>query len=67
VRGVRCAIAWNVESARLSRAHNDANLLSIGQRLVAEALLLEIVDVWLTTAFEGGRHSARIAKVDTPS
>lgn len=66
VRGIRCAIAWNVESARLSRAHNDANILSIGQRLVSEASLSEIIDVWLATAFEGGRHAARIAKLDPP-
>jgi ribose 5-phosphate isomerase B len=64
VRGVRCAVSWNAESARLSRAHNDANVLSIGQRLVAEDQLLAIVDVWLATAFEGGRHAARVRKLD---
>ena len=63
VRGIRCAVAWSEESARLSRAHNDANMLSIGQRLVAEAQLLPIVAVWLSTAFEGGRHLARIKKL----
>ena len=63
-RGVRCAVAWNVESARLARAHNDANVLSIGQRLVPEEQLLVIVDVWLATEFEGGRHVARIRKLD---
>jgi ribose 5-phosphate isomerase B len=64
VRGVRCAVAWNLESARLGRAHNDANALAIGERLVAPDALLPIVDVWLTTGFEGGRHVARIAKLD---
>jgi ribose 5-phosphate isomerase B len=64
VRGVRCAVAWNEESARLSRAHNDANILSIGQRLVPEAHLLPIVDIWLSTPFEAGRHVARIRKLD---
>jgi ribose 5-phosphate isomerase B len=64
VRGVRCAVAWDLESARLSRVHNDANVLSIGQRLVAENELLAIVDLWLATAFEGGRHVARIRKLD---
>lgn len=64
VRGVRCAIAWDLESARLSRVHNDANVLSIGQRLVPEEELLVIVDLWLATAFEGGRHVARIRKLD---
>jgi ribose 5-phosphate isomerase B len=64
VRGVRCAVAWDRESARLSRAHNDANALSIGQRLVPEEELFAIVDVWLATPFEGGRHVARIRKLD---
>ena len=66
VRGVRCAVAWDPESARLSRAHNDSNVLSIGQRLVAESLLVPIVDVWLATPFEGGRHVRRIQKLDEP-
>jgi ribose 5-phosphate isomerase B len=66
VRAVRCAVAWNVESARLSRAHNDANVLSIGQRLVPDDQVLAIVDCWLTTPFEGGRHAARIRKLDEP-
>jgi ribose 5-phosphate isomerase B len=64
VRGVRCAVSWDRESARLSRAHNDANVLSVGQRLVPESQVLAIVDVWLTTPFEGGRHVARIRKLD---
>jgi ribose 5-phosphate isomerase B len=65
-RGVRCAVAWHEESARLSRAHNDANILSIGQRLVPEDHLLPIVHVWLSTPFEAGRHLARIRKIDEP-
>ncbi|MGE0128384.1 MAG: ribose 5-phosphate isomerase B [Blastocatellales bacterium] len=64
VRGARCALCWNEESARLARAHNDANLLSLGQRLISEELALAIVQIWLTTPFEGGRHIARIAKLD---
>jgi ribose 5-phosphate isomerase B len=63
-RGVRCGVAWSRESARLSRAHNDANVLSIGERLVPEKDLLAIVDVWLATPFDGGRHIARIRKID---
>jgi ribose 5-phosphate isomerase B len=63
-RGVRCALCWNQESARLSRAHNDANVLSLGQRLVTLELALEIVDIWLATLFEGGRHARRIAQID---
>ena len=64
VRGVRCAVAWNEESARLARAHNDANMLSLGQRLLSEQEVMAIVDVWLSTAFDGGRHEARIEKLD---
>ena len=64
VRGVRCALCWSEESARLSRQHNDANVLSLGQRLVPEDLALAIVRVWLTTAFEGGRHASRVAQLD---
>ena len=64
LRGVRCALCWNVESARLSRAHNDANMLSIGQRLVSESEVGAIVRTWLVTPFDGGRHEARIAQID---
>ena len=64
VRGIRCALCWSEESARLSRQHNDANVLSLGQRLVPEDLALAIVRVWLTTAFEGGRHANRIAQLE---
>ena len=64
VRGVRCALGWNVEAARLGRAHNDANVLSLGQRLIPEASLLAILDAWLETPFEGGRHERRVALID---
>jgi ribose 5-phosphate isomerase B len=64
VRGVRCALCWNAESAQLSRQHNDANVLSLGQRLIPEELALEIVRIWLTTPFEGGRHAKRIAELE---
>jgi ribose 5-phosphate isomerase B len=64
VRGVRCTLCWSVESARLARQHNDANVLSLGERLIGEAELLPIVDTWLTTAFEGGRHLRRIQLID---
>lgn len=64
VRGVRCALCWNVESARLARAHNDANMLSLGQRLVPKEEALAILDAWLTTPFDGGRHARRIALID---
>jgi len=64
VRGVRCTLCWNVESARLARQHNDANVLSLGERLIAEDELLPIVTTWLDTPFEGGRHVRRIALID---
>ena len=64
VRGARCALCWSEESARLSRQHNDANVLSIGQRLIAEDLALKIVRIWLETPFEGGRHEKRVAQLN---
>jgi ribose 5-phosphate isomerase B len=64
VRGIRCALCWSEETARLARQHNDANALSIGQRMISRELALRIVEIWLTTAFEGGRHEARIRKIE---
>jgi ribose 5-phosphate isomerase B len=64
VPGVRCAVCWSIESARLGRAHNDANVLSLGQRLVPLDLALEIVNVFLTTPFDGGRHTRRVQMID---
>jgi ribose 5-phosphate isomerase B len=64
VRGVRCALCWNVESARLGRQHNDANVISLGQRMLTEEAALEIVRTWLETPFEGGRHLRRIQMLD---
>ena len=63
-RGVRCGLCWNLDTARLCREHNDANVLSMGCRQVSLELALEIVNVWLTTPFEGGRHARRIAQID---
>ena len=64
IRGIRCALCWNVESAKLARRHNDANMLSLGQRMMTEQLAIEIVRVWLETPFEGGRHVRRIELID---
>lgn len=64
VRGVRCALCWNLETARLAREHNDSNVVSIGQRMIPEDLALEIVKVWLATPFAGGRHVRRIAEIE---
>lgn len=59
---IRAALAWNEESAQLSRAHNDANILCLGARLIDPSLALKVLEVFLTTEFEGGRHTARIEK-----
>jgi ribose 5-phosphate isomerase B len=64
VRGIRCALCWNQDSARLGREHNDANMISLGQRMMTEEMALEIVRIWLETPFEGGRHERRIAQID---
>jgi len=64
VRGVRCALVWNDESARLARAHNDANMISIGQRLLSERQVLTFVDIWMATAFDNERHTLRVKKLD---
>ena len=64
VRGIRCALCWSIETARLGRLHNNANVISIGERTVDEATALKIVDTWLETEFEGGRHTRRIELID---
>ena len=66
IRGIRCGVCWNEKMAVWNRAHNDANVLSIGQRTVSEAEALAIVRAWLGTEFEGGRHLVRIRKIDEP-
>ncbi len=66
VVGVRCALCWTVETARLGREHNDANCISLGARLIDEPTAKAIVDTWLTSDFEAGRHVARIEKLDRP-
>jgi ribose 5-phosphate isomerase B len=63
-RGIRCALCWNEESARLGRQHNDANVISLGQRMISEDMALRIVQIWLDTPFEGGRHLRRIQELD---
>ena len=64
VRGVRCSLCWNVESARLGRAHNDANVLSLGERMMTVDEMKQIVNTWLDTPFDGGRHERRIKLID---
>lgn len=64
VSGVRAATVWDETSARLCRQHNDANVISIGERLVAEARAVEMLKIFLSTEFEGGRHQGRVDKID---
>ena len=63
VRGVRAALCNDLYTARMSREHNDANVLAIGGRIVAHALADEILTVWLSTPFEGGRHERRVQQI----
>lgn len=60
VPGIRCAVVSDVFSAKMSKAHNNANMLSLGERVLGKGLALEIVDAWINTEFEGGRHSNRV-------
>ena len=65
VKGIRCALCWNPETARLARSHNDANMVSIGQRMISLETALDIVKEWLQTSFEDeDRHTRRIAMLD---
>ena len=64
VRGIRCAVCWNTDSARLAREHNDANVISLGQRMIGPETALSIVDTWLSAQFEGGRHKRRIEQIE---
>jgi ribose 5-phosphate isomerase B len=67
ISGIRCAVCWNVESATLARRHNDANMLSLGQRMMQLQTALEIVHIWLREPFDGGRHLRRIQLIDHPT
>ncbi len=64
VKGVRCALCWSEDTARLAKEHNNANVISIGQRQISKELALRIIDVWLEAEFEGGRHTRRIEMLD---
>ena len=63
VKGIRCALLSDVMSARMTRQHNDTNMMAIGAAVVGPMLALEIIDTWLTTEYEGGRHQRRIDKM----
>ena len=64
VSGIRCGVCADTFSARMIRQHNDANMLSIGARVVGDALAMDIVDAFLAADFEGGRHAVRVGMID---
>ena len=64
VRGIRCALCWNEYTARMAKEHNNANMISIGERTVDADTALNIVDTWLESEYEGGRHQRRIDKIE---
>lgn len=64
-KGIRCAVCWNAESVRLARQHNNANVISLGQRMMTVETALDIVRIWLETPFDGGRHQKRIDLIDS--
>lgn len=63
VRGIRCALVHDVYSAKVTREHNDSNMLAMGERVIGPGLARSIVETWLSTPFEGGRHKTRIDKI----
>ena len=64
VPGIRAATVHDVTSARMARAHNDANVMCVGERFIGPQVALDAVDTFIATDFDGGRHSARVAKID---
>lgn len=64
ISGIRCGVCWNPESARLARAHNNANMIAIGERMMTPETAIQIVDTWLNTPFEAGRHQQRIEQIE---
>ena len=64
VKGIRCAVVSDAFSCKMSRAHNDANMLSLGGRVVGVGLALQLVDIWMETEFEGGRHQTRVDMIE---
>lgn len=64
IKGIRCALVHDTFSAKATRAHNDSNVLAMGERVIGPGLALEVVDTWLNTEFEGGRHERRVCKIE---
>ncbi len=63
VKGIRCALVHDVYSAKMTRLHNDSNVIALGERVIGAGLAREIVKTWLETSFEGGRHNRRVEKI----
>ncbi len=60
IKGIRCSLCWSYDTAKWARGHNNANVLAIGQRTISLELAIQIVDMWLSTPFDGGRHQRRV-------
>lgn len=65
VKGIRCGVCWDEKSARMTKEHNNANIIAIGERMVSEKDGVKIVDAWLNAKFQGGRHQRRIEKIES--
>lgn len=63
VKGIRCALVHDTFSAKATRAHNDSNILAMGERVIGAGLARDIAEIWLTGEFEGGRHANRVGKI----
>lgn len=63
MKRIRCGVCWNEKSARLAKEHNNANMISLGERMLSEEEAVKIVDTWLNSEFKGGRHLRRIEKI----
>ncbi|MBL4574843.1 MAG: ribose 5-phosphate isomerase B [Opitutaceae bacterium] len=64
VKGIRCGLCWSEDTAIWNRSHNNANCLALGQRTISEVVALQIVDLWLGTPFDGGRHERRVQQIE---
>ena len=64
IKGIRCAVCWNTKSAPLAKEHNNANMISLGQRMMSYKTTLRIINTWLKAQFQGGRHLGRINKIE---
>jgi ribose 5-phosphate isomerase B len=64
IRGIRAVTCHDTYSARMSRAHNDANVLTMGERVIGKGLAVDVLEMWLKTQFEGGRHEKRVSMIE---